>query len=73
MTGIRALIADDDPVIRGCECDRLAAMGHAFDEAGSVSEVYEKINSVKYDYILLDMQMPMRPDRMQVDSAGKSV
>jgi len=71
MTGIRALIADDDPVIRGCEGDRLAAMGHAFDEAGSVSEVYEKLKSVKYDYILLDMQMPMRPDRMQIDSAGE--
>jgi len=71
MTGIRALIADDDPVIRGCEGDRLAAMGHAFDEAGSVSEIYEKLKSEKYDYILLDMQMPMRPDRLQMDNAGE--
>ena len=71
MTGIRALIADDDPVIRGCECDRLAAMGHAFDEAGSVSEVYEKLKSVKYDYILLDMQMPMREDGTTMNWAGE--
>lgn len=69
--GIRALIVDDDEAIREIEGERVSSLGHEWDGAGSAKEVYDLVKQNRYDYILLDMQMPLCPDGTPMDNAGE--
>ena len=71
MNGIKALIAEDDIGIREVEGERIRALGHDYDGAGSAKEVYDLLAAGHYHYILMDMQMPMCPDGVAIDNAGE--
>lgn len=53
----KVLLIDDDSFIRGIYRERLVADGFIVDEADNGRDGLEKINSKKYDFILLDMVM----------------
>ena len=64
----RALVIDDDPGILEEVRDRLASLGHSCDCAGSQEEAREYLAQPAYDYILLDLEIPVkygRPARIQ--------
>jgi len=69
--GIRALIVDDDEDIRSIEGERISSLGHAWDGSGNAKDVYDMVRKTKYDYILMDMQMPLCPDGAAMDNAGE--
>src|SRR6202049_12360 len=54
----RVLIVDDDPQIRRVMRTTLEAKGNNVDEAGSGEQALELARSVKYDLILLDINLP---------------
>ena len=59
-TTLKALVIDDDPEIRREITDILDEYGHEHDEAGNIKEARNKMLAGGYDYVLLDMELPMR-------------
>ena len=59
-TTLKALVIDDDPEIRREITDILDEYGHEHDEAGNIKEARNKMLAGSYDYVLLDMELPMR-------------
>lgn len=55
---LRALVIDDDPEIRREITDILDEYGHEHDEAGTIKEARNKMLAGRFDYILLDMELP---------------
>ena len=63
------LIIDDDDAIRETLEDRLDSMGFDFHSSGSQVEAAERLKKTKYDFILLDLELPNRlgkPTSIQV-------
>jgi len=56
----RALVIDDEQLIIDHINDRLTSMGHQCDTALSQEEAEEFLRENLYDYILLDLQIPVR-------------
>ena len=52
------LLVDDEDDMRQTLSVILAQKGHTIGEAGSALAAYEKLNTTKYDLILLDIRMP---------------
>lgn len=64
----RALIIDDDPAILEDVRDRLESLGHTCDCAESQEATRGLLAQGGYDYVLLDMEIPVkygRPARIQ--------
>lgn len=57
----RALVVDDDPKIRETVAEILHSLGHVLDAADSQEEARTFLASGKYDYVLLDLELPVRP------------
>ncbi|MGI9012940.1 MAG: response regulator [Phycisphaerales bacterium] len=59
---IRALIVEDDVAIRESVGDIVVSMGHEFDVAGSQTAARALLNQSEFDYILLDLEIPVRDE-----------
>lgn len=59
----RALIVDDDPMIVEVLCDALDSLGHAHDSAGCQESARQRLAEARYDYVLLDLEIPVRNGR----------
>lgn len=57
----RGLIIDDDPQICESVGHILDSLGHEHDAAGSQEEARERLRGGPYSYILLDLEIPVRP------------
>lgn len=68
-----ALIIDDDLRIRETLADRLESLGHSFDEATSQEEGKEALRKARYDYVLLDLELPLRRGRPASLETGKNL
>lgn len=55
-----ALVIEDDPAIREALGDRLDSLGHDHHSVGSQSEARERLGRCTYDYVLLDLELPVR-------------
>lgn len=59
----KALIVEDDPDIAELVGDVLDSIGHGHDLARSQDEARSRIASSRYDYVLLDLEIPVRVGR----------
>ena len=69
---IRALIVDDLGAAREEIQEHTDALGHVSDEAACVEEARKKLKNHPYDYVVLDLQLPMRqggPDKIEYGKA----
>ena len=66
-----ALIVDDHPSIREVLEDRMEALGHDHDSAGTQEEARGFFQHRRYGYILLDMEIPSRYGKPASISNGK--
>jgi len=69
---IRALIVDDLKAAREEIREHIDALGHASDEAGCVEEARKMLKNHAYNYVVLDLQLPMRdgkPDKIEYGKA----
>ena len=60
---LRALIIDDDPHIVEVVSDIVTSLGHAHDSACCQDEVRQRLATMSYDYFVLDLEIPVRPER----------
>lgn len=68
-----ALIIEDDPEIREALADRLESLGHDYHPASSQGEARERLSRCTYDYILLDLELPIRIGRPPSINVGKNI
>ncbi|MBI5529341.1 MAG: response regulator [Deltaproteobacteria bacterium] len=69
-----ALIVDDDPGNRGEIAAHLKNMNHRYREAGNVSSAKELLAKEKFDYVVLDLCIPMEPENAYTDKTfGKGL
>lgn len=69
---IRALIVDDLKAARDDIREHIDALGHASDEADCVEEARKMLKNHAYNYVVLDLQLPMRagkPDKIEYGKA----
>lgn len=59
----RALVVDDNPEILEAVGDVLCSLGHQFDTATSQDEARALLAEHQYSYHLLDLEIPVRPNR----------
>lgn len=57
-TGLRILVADDEPEVRDTFCKILTARGHEVCAAGDGRDCLRKLSQDVYDLVLLDLIMP---------------
>ncbi|MFA4974805.1 MAG: response regulator [bacterium] len=60
----RALIVEDDDKIVELVHDHLESLGHVYDRAANQTEARDLLSANKYCYILLDLEIPVKPKRM---------
>ncbi len=58
FTGIRVLLAEDEPICQEISCGLLEDVGFVVDLAEDGAEALALANQNPYDFILMDMQMP---------------
>lgn len=63
MKKICALVIDDKVDIAEAVSDRLASLGHICVHVSCQEEAREAIYKQRFDYILLDLEIPVRPGR----------
>ncbi len=59
----RALIVDDDPIIITTIGDIVRSLNHHVDIAGDLETARAKLAAGDYNYLVLDMKIPVSPDR----------
>lgn len=59
----KALIVDDDPDIREAVSEILDSLHHTYEVADSLATAREQLESGNYNYILLDLEIPVRAGR----------
>jgi DNA-binding response OmpR family regulator len=69
----RALVIDDDKEIIRTVGDVLTSLNHAYDSAGDQESARKMLVAGKYDYILLDLEIPVRPGRLCRIENGKNL
>jgi len=69
----RALIIEDDPAIIAALVDRLDSLGHDHDCAVAQTETRDRLNRCTYDYVILDLELPVRFGRPASISTGKNI
>lgn len=60
---LRALVIEDDPHIKDVVTDIVESLGHEFDAADCQEEARRLLATTEYDYFLLDLEIPVKPDR----------
>jgi CheY-like chemotaxis protein len=63
-TGLRVLVAEDNPVNRHVFTEFLSSLGHAVTTAEDGAEALEKLTQETFDLVFMDVQMP-RVDGLQ--------
>ena len=63
----RALIVEDDDRIIGSIEDSLFSIGHEHDWVTNQHDAQEKLRETEYTYVLLDLQIPAKPNRGGAD------
>ncbi len=69
----RALIVEDDAQIVEDVKDRLESLGHACDCAATQSDARQHLATTRYCYVLLDLEIPVRPKRMPRIENGQNL
>lgn len=69
----RILIIDDNDEVREELRDRIAAMGHESEEAGTLEEALPKLNEMMFDCVLLDLAIPVRFEGVARIEHGKNL
>jgi len=69
----RALVIDDDKEIIRTVGDVLTSLNHAYDSAGDQESARKMLAADKYDYILLDLEIPVKPGRLCRIENGKNL
>ncbi|HPD16237.1 MAG TPA: response regulator [Planctomycetota bacterium] len=69
----RALIVEDDVRIVEEVRDRLDSLGHTYDCAATQLEARQRLAGGKYCYILLDLEIPVRPKSMPRIDSGQNL
>ena len=69
----RALVIDDDKEIIRTVGDVLTSLNHAYDSAGDQESARKMLAAGKYDYILLDLEIPVKPGRLCRIENGKNL
>lgn len=59
----RALIVEDDPRIQECVKDIVDSLGHEYAGASSQDEARELVGSQEFEYVLLDLEIPVKCGR----------
>ena len=59
--------------IRDALVDRLDSLGHDSDCASAQTEARERLNRCTYDYVILDLELPVRFGRPASISTGKNI
>ena len=73
MTTIRALIVDDDPEIIRTAGDILESLGHQYVSATHQDGARKLLSVGRYDYIILDLEIPVREGRLYRIQNGKNL
>lgn len=73
MTIIRALIVDDDPEIIRTAGDILESLGHQYESATHQDGARKLLSVGRYDYIILDLEIPVREGRLYRIQNGKNL
>ena len=68
-----ALIIEDDPAIRESLADRLESIGHDCQVVAAQNEAAERIVRCTFNYILLDLELPVRFGRPPSIQIGKNI
>lgn len=63
MWGRRALVVEDDDRIIPLIAAILSSVGHDYEWVTNQADAEAKLASDRFDYILLDLEIPARPDR----------
>lgn len=63
-TAPRALVIEDHPLIVEAVAEILETLGHTWEEAGTVEEAVAKADGGSFDYILCDLELPLRYGRL---------
>ncbi len=69
----RALIVEDDEKIVEDVKDRLESLGHAYDCAATQADARQLLAENAYCYILLDLEIPVRPKRIPRIENGQNL
>jgi len=69
----RALIIEDDHGIIEALVDRLDSLGHDSDRAADQNEARERLNRCSYDYVILDLELPVRFGRPSSITTGRNI
>ena len=67
MVKLKALIVEDDDRIMGPIEDTLFSIGHEHDWATNQHDAQQMLRQCEYDYVLLDLQIPAKPNRGGAD------
>ena len=59
-TGIRVLVVDDDPDVRGIVADLVARCGHAVEQAGDAAGALAALEAGAFELVLTDVVLPVR-------------
>jgi DNA-binding response OmpR family regulator len=70
---IRALIIDDDAEIVRTVGDIVGSHRHAHDAAGDQEGALRKLQTGKYDYLILDLDIPVAPGRLSRRENGRNL
>jgi len=58
---IKALVVEDEADVREAVGEVVASFGHEYDSAADQSGAWELLRKNRYDYLLLDLEIPVRP------------
>lgn len=70
---VRALVVDDDEKIIRTVCDILDSLGHEYDAVGDQESAQKLLGPDKYAYVLLDLEIPVRPGHLSRIQNGKNL
>ena len=69
----RAPVVDDDDQIVEVVQDCLESLGHKYDRAASQAEARELLAANPYCYVLLDLEIPVKPKRIPRIQSGENL
>lgn len=69
----KALVIDDDPAIIESVSDILDSLGHDHDRADSVETARKCLDQGVYDYVLLDLEIPVRTGKFPRVQDGENL
>jgi CheY-like chemotaxis protein len=64
---MKALVVEDDPTIVDMVEDVLFSLGHEFEVATNQQDAQQLLQSMAFDYVLLDLQIPAKANRGGAD------